>query len=76
VENMRRKPRKKTVQKVVEVVCRNCGYAWETNPLRWRNCQFVNRKGRKVKVVYCPICNTPIGLTKEEVLKILRSKRR
>lgn len=65
--------RKKTV---VEVVCKNCGYVWETNPLRWRNMQFVNRKGRKVKVVRCPACNNPIGLTKEDVLKILRSKRR
>jgi predicted Zn-ribbon and HTH transcriptional regulator len=65
-----------SAQKVVEVVCRNCGYTWETNPLKWRNYQFVNRKGRNVKVVRCPVCNTPIGLTKEDVLKILRSKRR
>ena len=60
--------------KVVEVVCPNCGYSWVTNPLRWRNMQFIDRQGRRVKIIRCPACGTAIPLTREEVLKILRNK--
>jgi DNA-directed RNA polymerase subunit RPC12/RpoP len=64
----------KIIEKVVEIVCRNCGYSWETNPLRWKNMQFIERSGNKVKIVRCPACGTAIGLTREEVLRILRSR--
>jgi predicted Zn-ribbon and HTH transcriptional regulator len=64
----------KTIEKVVEVMCRNCGYTWETNPLRWKNMQFIEREGKRVKVVRCPTCGTAIGLTRDEVLRILRSR--
>jgi len=71
---MPKNPKCETVQ-IVEVVCRNCGYRWQTNPLRWRNCQFVNRNGKKVKIIRCPACGTAIGLTRDEVLKILKNQR-
>lgn len=64
----------KTIEKVVEIMCRNCGYVWETNPLNWRNMQFIKKGDNRVKVVRCPACGTAIGLTKDEVLKILRSR--
>jgi len=60
---------------VIEVVCRNCGYHWETKPARWKSMQYITKNGKEKKIVRCPMCGVGIGLSKESVAKIVRASR-
>lgn len=55
-----------------ELVCHNCGYHWTPQPQRWRNAQFVERKGKQVKVLKCPVCNVLIGMDRKQYKRILK----
>jgi len=54
-----------------EIVCHNCGYHWLPEPRMWKNTQFVNRNGRRLKILHCPACNAVIGIDRKQYSEIL-----
>lgn len=53
-------------EKAPKVKCQNCKYTWTPNPYLWRddpeNPKLMEYKGRLVKPLICPACNTRVKM--------------